>query len=97
MRTSKSRATKRVYGRTTNSRECTVGELRKKLVGLVAYIKPMTSREAETAYPTIEGLPKDSQLFLLCDADGTARALTDSEASAIGYARDQDLSVLRLN
>jgi hypothetical protein len=66
-------------------------------LGQFSYIKPMSSEAAEAAYPAVKGLPKKAKLFLLCGADGTPIALTDSEAAAIGHAHIEKLWVERLH
>ena len=46
-------------------------ELAKLGQGEVAYIKMMTSDEAQKAFPAIEGLPTGISLYALHGADGT--------------------------
>jgi hypothetical protein len=61
--------------------------------GQVAYIKVLTSDEAQQLYPAIEGLPTGIDLYALHAADGTPIALTDSRQAAIGHARGDKLEV----
>ncbi len=61
--------------------------------GQVAYIKTLTSDEAQRLYPAVEGLPGGIDLFALHAADGTPIALTDSRQAAIGHARGDKLEV----
>ncbi len=61
--------------------------------GEVAYIKVMTSDEAQKAFPAIEGLPSGINLYALHAADGTPLALTDSRSAAVGHARGDELDV----
>lgn len=61
--------------------------------GLVAYIKTMTTDEAERMFPAIEGLPRGISLYALHGADGTPIALTDSIQAAIGHAIDDELEI----
>jgi hypothetical protein len=61
--------------------------------GQVAYIKVLTSEEAQRLYPTVEGLPGGIDLYALHAADGTPIALTDSRQAAIGHARGDKLEV----
>jgi hypothetical protein len=61
--------------------------------GEVAYIKMMTSDEAQKAFPAIEGLPSGINLYALHAADGTPLALTDSHNAAVGHARGDELVV----
>jgi hypothetical protein len=65
--------------------------------GSVAYIKSMTSEEAQRMFPSIEGLPNGINLFALHAADGTPIALTDSRQAAIGHARGDKLEVRSLH
>lgn len=61
--------------------------------GKVAYIKTMTSEEAQKAFPSIEGLPQGINLFALHGADGTPLALTDSHQAALGHAMGDELEI----
>ncbi len=61
--------------------------------GEVAYIKVLTSDEAQRLYPAVEGLPGGIDLYALHAADGTPIALTDSRQAAIGHARGDKLEV----
>ncbi len=61
--------------------------------GEVAYIKVLTSAEAREMFPTIKGLPKNTNLFSLHGADGTPIALTDTIQAAVGHAMDDDLAI----
>ncbi len=59
--------------------------------GEVAYIKTMSSDEAQRAYPNVEGLPDGISLFALHSADGTPIALTDTMQAAVGHAIGDEL------
>ena len=61
--------------------------------GEVAYIKPMTSDEAERMFPAIESLPSGLQLFALTAADGSPILVTDSINAAAAQARSDDLEI----
>lgn len=61
--------------------------------GLVAYIKTMTTDEAERLFPAVEGLPKGISLYAVHAADGTPLALTDSMQAAIGHAMGDELEI----
>ena len=61
--------------------------------GKFAYIKTMTSEEAQRAFPSIEGLPQGIHLFALHGADGTPLALTDSHQAALGHAMGDELEI----
>ncbi|MBI1385419.1 MAG: DUF1150 family protein [Rhizobiales bacterium] len=61
--------------------------------GEVAYIKRMTSDEAEEMFPSIDGIPSGINLFALHGADGTPLALTDTLSAALAHALEDDLEV----
>ncbi len=65
--------------------------------GEVAYIKTLSSDQAQTMFPMIEGLPKGIPLFSLHAADGTPIALTDTLQAAIGHAQDGELAIAALH
>ncbi|MBA2125595.1 DUF1150 domain-containing protein [Hyphomicrobium methylovorum] len=65
--------------------------------GEVAYIKTLTSDEATTMFPQIQGLPKGIPLFSLHAADGTPIALTDTLQAAIGHAQEDELAIAPLH
>lgn len=65
--------------------------------GQIAYIKVLTSKQARAMFPTVEGLPRNSQLFSLHGADGTPIALTDTIQAAVGHAMDDELSIAALH
>jgi hypothetical protein len=78
-------------------RKMSEGQLAELGGGKVAYIKSMSSDEANRMYPAIKGLPKGIELFALHAADGTPIALTDSRQAAIGHALGDQLQVQSLN
>lgn len=61
--------------------------------GEVAYIREMTSDEAEQMFPSIEGIPTGINLFALHGADGTPLALTDSRSAAMAHAIEDELEL----
>ncbi len=61
--------------------------------GEVAYIKILSSDDAQRMFPMVEGLPSGINLFSLHAADGTPIALTDTLQAAIGHAQEGDLSI----
>ena len=61
--------------------------------GEVAYIKILTSAQARRMFPTVDGLPKGTNLFSLHGADGTPVALTDTIQAAVGHAMDDELAI----
>lgn len=58
-----------------------------------AYIKMLTSEEAQVAFPVIDDLPSGIDLFALLAADGTPLVLTDDEGTAISHAIGDDLEL----
>ncbi len=72
-------------------------ELAKLGGGKVAYIKMLSSDEANRMYPAVKGLPKGISLYALHAADGTPLALTDSRQAAIGHAMGDKLHVQSLH
>ncbi len=72
-------------------------ELAKLGGGKVAYIKMLSSDEANRMYPAVKGLPKGISLYALHAADGTPLALTDSRQAAIGHAMGDKLHVESLH
>ena len=65
--------------------------------GQIAYIRMMTTKEARSLFPMIEGLPRKGSLFALHSADGTPIALTDSRQAAVGHAREGELEVASIH
>jgi hypothetical protein len=61
--------------------------------GQVAYIKILSSEEAQRMFPAIEGLPSGVSLFALHAADGTPIALTDTRQAAMSHAMDGELEI----
>lgn len=61
--------------------------------GEVAYIRSMTSEEAQERFPTVEGLPGGIMIYALHAADGTPIALTDSRQAALSHAIVDELEV----
>ena len=65
--------------------------------GQWAYIKPLTSEEAQIAFPSVEDLPEGVDLFVLLAADGTPIVLTDDEDTAISHAMGDELELAPLH
>lgn len=61
--------------------------------GEVAYIKVLTSAQAQQMFPAVEGLPNGINLFSLHGADGTPIALTDTMHAAMGHAIEDELAI----
>ena len=64
--------------------------------GVIAYIKPVSSKQAREMFPQLEGIPKKGTLFSLHAANGTPLALTDTRAAAVGHALGDDLEIATL-
>lgn len=91
------RAPRRAKGSKVLAPRISLGELAKLGGGEVAYIKTLTSDEANRIYPAVKGLPKGISLYALHAADGTPLALTDSRQAAIGHAMGDKLHVASLH
>jgi hypothetical protein len=61
--------------------------------GQLAYIRKLTSVEAEELFPTVKGLVTDADFYVLHAADGTPLMLADSKQAAIGHAKISGLQV----
>lgn len=92
----KTRATKRTRKKPV-SRPMTDKEFERLGGGFVAYIKTLSTDEAERMFPAIEDLPKGINLYALHAADGTPLALTDSMQAAIGHAMGDELEIASLH
>ena len=78
-------------------RHISEGQLAELGGGKLAYIKALSSDDANRMYPAVKGLPKGIELFALHAADGTPIALTDSRQAAIGHALGDQLHVESLH
>jgi hypothetical protein len=65
--------------------------------GKIAYIKVLTSAEAQRMFPAVEGIPAGISLYALHAADGTPIALTDSHEAAVGHAMGDELEIASLH
>ncbi len=61
--------------------------------GVIAYIRTMTSEEAQERFPSIDNLPRGLTLYALHAADGTPIALTDTRQAAMSHALGDDLEI----
>jgi hypothetical protein len=61
--------------------------------GVVAYIRTMTSEEAQERFPSVDNLPRGLTLYALHGADGTPIALTDTRQAALSHAMGDDLEI----
>lgn len=65
--------------------------------GEVAYVKELSSDEAEHLFPAIDDLPHGINLFSLHAADGTPLALAESRSAAIANAMEHDLETVSVH
>lgn len=65
--------------------------------GQWAYIKALTSEEAQQAYPSIDDLPQGIHIYALHGADGSPIALTDDKGIAIEQAIGDELEIAPLH
>ncbi|MEL6375417.1 MAG: DUF1150 domain-containing protein [Pseudomonadota bacterium] len=72
-------------------------ELRGLGGGEIAYIKVMTTDEAEQMFPAIDGLPPGINLYALHAADGTPIALTDTHQAAVSHAEEDELEIFSVH
>ncbi len=61
--------------------------------GVIAYIRTMSSEEAQERFPSIDNLPRGLTLYALHAADGTPIALTDTRQAAMSHALGDDLEI----
>jgi hypothetical protein len=73
------------------------GDLARLGGGEIAYIKELTSEEAERLFPALPGLPRGIAIFSLCAADGTPIALTDTRKAALEHAIGDELSIVTVH
>ncbi len=78
-------------------RDISTDELERLGGGEVAYIKTLSSEEANEIYPLDDTLPDGINIYALHAADGTPIALTDSMQAALGQAIDDELVVASLH
>lgn len=78
-------------------RNMTVVELANLGDGEIAYIKTLTSDEAQELFPTIQDLPAGINLYAVHAADGTPLALTDSMQAAMGHVMGDELEIANLH
>ena len=78
-------------------RDISTDELERLGGGEVAYIKTLSSEEANEIYPLDDILPEGINIYALHAADGTPIALTDSMQAALGQAIDDELVVASLH
>jgi hypothetical protein len=88
---------KEIKDRSVTQAIMSVLELQSLGGGEVAYIKEMTSDQAERMFPAIENLPSGMSLFALTAADGTPILVTDSINAAAAQARSDELEIQRVH
>ncbi len=65
--------------------------------GHVAYIKTLTSDEAQRMFPAVHELPSGINLYALHAADGTPIALTDTKQAALSHAMEGELHIAAIH
>jgi hypothetical protein len=65
--------------------------------GHVAYIKMLSSDEAQRMFPAALELPAGINLYALHAADGTPIALTDTKQAALSHAMEGELVIAALH
>ena len=65
--------------------------------GHVAYIKTLTSDEAQRMFPAVNELPSGINLYALHAADGTPIALTDTKQAALSHAMEGELLIASIH
>lgn len=91
--------TKRVKSRRSAAQAGAISqfELAKLGGGHVAYIKTLTSDEAQRMFPAVNELPSGINLYALHAADGTPIALTDTKQAALSHAMDGELLIASIH
>ena len=87
--------TKLVQG--LNDAPITVEQLAHMGDGLIAYVKPLLSDEAQRLFPQVAGIPSGLQLFALLSAEGAPILLTDSRDAAVANAWEHKLQTVSLH
>lgn len=87
--------TKLVQG--LNDAPITVEQLSQLGDGLIAYVKPLLSDEAQKLFPQVAGIPSGMQLFALLSAEGAPILLTDSRDAAVANAWEHKLQTVSLH
>ena len=87
--------TKLVQG--LNDAPITVEQLSQLGDGLIAYVKPLLSDEAQKLFPQVAGIPSGLQLFALLSAEGAPILLTDSRDAAVANAWEHKLQTVSLH
>ena len=59
--------------------------------GQIAYMRQVTGKEIEEAFPNAVEIHPDAQVWVLFAADGTPLALADNQGAAIANAFENDL------
>jgi len=65
--------------------------------GLIAYVKPLLSDEAQRLFPQVAGIPSGLQLFALLSAEGAPILLTDSRDAAVANACEHKLQTVSVH
>ena len=65
--------------------------------GTLVYIRKISTKERKKHFPNVRGIPASTPMFCVFNANGDARALTDSWDAAVVYARENELQVSACN
>ncbi|HEV2574746.1 DUF1150 domain-containing protein [Methylocella sp. CPCC 101449] len=65
--------------------------------GMIAYVRPIKSEDAQRLFPQIGDIQPGLDLFALLSADGTPIILTDSKDAAIANAWEHSLQTVSLH
>jgi hypothetical protein len=65
--------------------------------GAIAYVRPITSEDAQTLFPQISGLEPGQQLFALLGANGAPILLADTRDAALANAWENHLATVSVH
>jgi hypothetical protein len=65
--------------------------------GLIAYVRPMKSEDAQRLFPQIGEIQPGLSLYALLSADGSPIILTDSKDAAIANAWENSLQTVSVH
>jgi hypothetical protein len=65
--------------------------------GAIAYVRPITSEDAQNLFPQIRGLEPGQQLFALLGASGAPILLADTRDAALANAWENHLATVSVH
>jgi hypothetical protein len=65
--------------------------------GAIAYVRPITSEDAQNLFPQISGLEPGQQLFALLGANGAPILLADTRDAALANAWENHLATVSVH